>query len=146
MSLVKWAPLNNIENMFENYARSLGWSLNGDQELISKDDWTPRVDISETDSELVIKADIPDVKKEDVKVSVEEGVLTIQGEKKQEREESGKKYHRIERYYGNFSRSFTLPSYVDEAKIEASFKNGVLQLHIPKTAQSAHKNIEIKID
>jgi HSP20 family protein len=146
MSLVKWAPLNNIESMFDNYVRSLGWPLNGDQELISKDDWTPRVDISETDTELVIKADIPDVKKEDVKVSVEEGVLTIQGEKKQEREESGKKYHRIERFYGNFSRSFTLPSYVNEGKIEASFKNGVLQLHIPKTAQSAHKNIEIKVD
>jgi len=146
MSLVKWAPLNNIESMFDHYAKSLGWPLNGDQELISKDDWAPRVDISETDSELVIKADIPDVKKEDVKVSVEEGVLRIQGEKKQEREESGKKYHRIERYYGNFSRSFTLPSYVNEAKIEASFKNGVLKLHIPKTAQSAHKNIEIKID
>jgi HSP20 family protein len=146
MSLVKWAPLNNIESMFDNYVRSLGWPLNGDQVLISKDDWTPRVDISETDTELVIKADIPDVKKEDVKVSVEEGVLTIQGEKKQEREESGKKYHRIERFYGNFSRSFTLPSYVNEGKIEASFKNGVLQLHIPKTAQSAHKNIEIKVD
>ena len=86
MSLVKWAPLNNIENMFDNYVKSLGWPLNGDQELISKDDWAPRVDISETDNELVIKADIPDVRKEDVKVSVEEGVLTIQGEKKQERE------------------------------------------------------------
>lgn len=146
MSPVKWTPLNNIENMFDSYVKSLGWPLNGDQELISKDDWAPRVDISETDSELVIKADIPDVRKEDVKVSVEEGVLTIQGEKKQEREESGKKYHRIERYYGNFSRSFTLPSYVDEGKIEASFKNGVLQLHIPKTAQSAHKSIEIKVD
>lgn len=146
MSLVKWAPLQNIESMFDNYVRSFGWPLNGDQELISKEDWTPRVDISETDSELIIKADIPDVKKEDVKVSIEEGVLTIQGEKKQEREESGKKYHRVERFYGNFSRSFTLPSYVNEAKIEALFKNGVLQLHIPKTAQSMHKNIEIKAD
>lgn len=146
MSLSKWEPLNNIENMFDRYARSLGWPLNGDKELISKDDWAPRVDISETDSELVIKADIPDVKKEDVKVSIDEGVLTIQGEKKQEREESGEKYHRLERYYGHFSRSFTLPSYVNEAKIEATFKNGVLKLHIPKTAESAHKNIEIKID
>lgn len=146
MSLVKWAPLNNIESVFDRYARSLGWPLNGDQELISKDDWTPRVDISETNKELVIKADIPDVKKEDVKVSIEEGVLTIQGEKKQEREESGKKYHRVERYYGSFSRSFTLPSYVNEEKIEATFKNGVLNLHIPKTEAGSHKSIDIKIE
>lgn len=132
--------------MFDRYAKSLGWPLNGDQELISKEDWAPRVDISETDNELVIKADIPDVKKEDVKVSVDEGVLTIQGEKKQEREESGKKYHRVERFYGNFSRSFSLPSYVNESKIEATFKNGVLKLSIPKIAEGSHKNIEIKVD
>lgn len=81
MSLVKWEPLRNFENMFDRYARSLGWPLNANQELISREDWAPRVDISETYNELAIKADIPDVEKDDIKVSIDKGVLTIQGEK-----------------------------------------------------------------
>jgi len=146
MSLVKWQPLSNFANIFDRDANVLGWPVAENQELISTEDWAPRVDVSETTEELLIKVDLPDVKKEDINVSVDEGVLIIQGEKKQEREESGKKYHRHERYYGNFSRSFTLPSYINESKIEASFKNGVLNLHIPKIADTSHKNIDIKID
>lgn len=146
MSLVQWQPLSNFENMIDRYARSLGWPMNGELELFSKQDWAPNVDISETDKELIFRADVPDVKKEDVKVSIENGVLSIQGEKKHEKEETEKKYHRVERYYGKFSRSFTLPSYVDESKIEATFKNGVLNLHIPKIAESTHKSIDVKIN
>jgi len=146
MSLVPWQPLSNFENMIDRYARSLGWPMNGELELFSKQDWAPNVDISETDKELIFRADVPDVKKEDVKVSIENGVLSIQGEKKHEKEETEKKYHRVERYYGKFSRSFTLPSYVDESKIEATFKNGVLNLHIPKIAESTHKSIDVKIN
>jgi HSP20 family protein len=88
-------------------------------------DWAPSVDISETDGAYQIKAEIPDVKKEDVKVTLEDGVLTIQGERKQEKEERGKKYHRVERSYGSFVRSFTLPDLVDEEKVKAEFKDGV---------------------
>ena len=146
MSLVQWQPLSNFENLIDRYARSLGWPTNGELELFTKQDWAPNVDISETDKELIFRADVPDVKKEDVKVSIENGVLSIQGEKKHEKEETEKKYHRVERYYGKFSRSFTLPSYVDESKIEATFKNGVLKLHIPKIAESTHKCIDVKID
>ena len=82
---------------------------------------------------LLIKAEIPDVNKDDVKVTVDNGVLTIRGERKQEKEEKGKKFHRVERYYGSFTRSFTLPDNVDEAKIKASFKEGMLNLQIQKT-------------
>ena len=81
-------------------------------------DWTPSVDISETEQECQIKAEIPDVKKEDVKVTVEDGVLTIQGERKHEKEEKGKKYHRIERSYGSFVRTFSLPDVIEEEKVK----------------------------
>ena len=107
---------------------------------------TPRVDISETDKEFAIKAEIPDVQKEDVKVSVDNGVVTIQGERKQEKEEKGKKFHRVERYYGSFVRSFTLPDNIDEANIKASFKDGMLNLQIPKSAVAKPKSIEVKVE
>jgi len=84
----------------------------------------------------VIKAEIPRSNKEDVKVSVDNGIVTIQGERKQEKEEKGKRFHRIERFYGNFVRSFTLPDNVDEAKIKATFKDGMLTLQIPKAAEA----------
>ena len=108
-------------------------------------DWTPTVDISETEAEYAIKAELPEVKKEDVKVTVEDGVLTIQGERKQEKEEKGKKYHRIERSYGRFVRSFTLPDTVDEGKVRAEYADGVLNLHLPKSEKAKPKQIDVKI-
>lgn len=145
MSLVKWEPLREFENIFDRYTRPLGWPIDSGINVGSAGDWVPRVDITETGAELVVKAEIPDVNKEDVKVSVNQRVLTIEGEKKHEQEEKDEKHHRIERYYGSFSRSFTLPENVDEAKIDASFKNGVLNLHIPKTKSSNLKGIEVQI-
>ena len=108
-------------------------------------DWTPSVDISETDGEYLIKAEIPDVKKEDVKVTVEDGVLTIQGERKHEKEEKGTKFHRIERSYGTFVRTFSLPDVIDEEKVKADFKDGVLNLHLPKSEKAKPKAIEVKV-
>jgi HSP20 family protein len=108
-------------------------------------DWTPSVDISETEGEYQIKAEIPDVKKEDVKVTLEDGVLTIQGERKYEKEEKGKKYHRIERSYGSFVRTFSLPDVIDEEKVKAEFKDGVLNLHLPKSEKAKPKAIEVKV-
>ena len=109
-------------------------------------DWAPRVDIAETDKEFSIKAEIPDVKREDVKVSVDNGVLIITGERKQEKEEKNKKYHRVERFYGSFTRSFTLPANIDESKVEASFKDGMLNLSIPKIEETKPKAIDVKIN
>lgn len=146
MAIVKWEPLREIEDLFGRYTRAMGWPANLGHDLIKSGDWSPRVDISETDTEFVIKADIPDVKKEDVKVSVDNGVLSIQGEKSQEKEEKGKKFHRIERSYGSFSRSFTLPDNVDATQVKASFKDGVLHLQVPKTAESKPKAIDVKIE
>jgi HSP20 family protein len=108
-------------------------------------DWTPTVDISETDTGFEIKAEIPDVKKEDVKVTLEEGVLTIQGVRKQEKEDKGRRYHRIERAYGSFVRSFSLPDLVDEDKVKAEFKDGILNLHLPKSEKAKPKAIDVKV-
>ena len=146
MSLIKWNPFREMEDMFDRYTKAVGWPHKGGQESMTTGDWSPRVDISETDKEFVIKAEIPDVKKDDVKVSVDNGVLTLKGERKQEKEEKGKKFHRVERYYGSFTRSFTLPDNVDETKIKASFKDGMLNLQIPKTAEAKPKAIEVKVD
>jgi HSP20 family protein len=145
MKLTKWDPFREMENVVDLYNRALSWPRRGSQEVMAPGDWAPRVDIAETDKEFSIKAEIPEVKKEDVKVSVDNGVLTIKGERKQEKEEKNKKFHRIERFYGSFTRSFTLPDNVDESKIEASFKDGVLNLSIPKTAETKPKAIDVKI-
>ena len=145
MALVKWDPWREIEDMFDRYTRAVGWPRGG-REIMKTGDWSPRVNIAETDKAFVIKAEIPEVKKEDVKVTVDNGVLSICGERKQEKEEKGKKLHRVERRYGSFCRSFTLPDNVDEAKIEASFKDGMLSLEVPKTEEVEPKAIEIKVE
>jgi len=108
-------------------------------------DWVPSVDVSETVGEYQIKAEIPDVKKEDVKVTLEDGVLTIQGERKQEKEVKGKRYHRVERSYGRFARSFTLPDVIDEEKVKAEFKDGILHLALPKSEKAKPKAIEVTV-
>ena len=145
MKLTKWDPFREMENVFDQYARALSLPRRGSQETITAGDWAPRVDIGETDKEFSIKAEIPEVKKEDVKVTVDNGVLTIRGERKQEKEEKDKKFHRVERFYGSFMRSFTLPENVDESKIDASFKDGMLNLTIPKTEATKPKAIDVKI-
>ena len=145
MSLVKWDPFREMEDLFDRYNQAIGSPRNGNQELIKSGDWSPRVDISETDKEFVIKAEIPEVDKKDVKITVDKGVLCIQGERKEEKKEKNKKIHRIERFFGSFSRSFTLPDNVDEKKIKASFKDGILNLQLPKSAGTKTKATEVKV-
>ena len=148
MALVKWDPFRDLEEMSDRlnriFARPAVWQTQG-REVMTVADWTPTVDISETASEYVIKAELPEIKKEEVKVTVEDGVLTILGERKQEKEESGKKFHRIERSYGRFVRSFTLPDSVDEGQVKAEYADGVLTLHLPKSEKAKQKQIEVKV-
>jgi HSP20 family protein len=145
MAIVKWDPFREMEDLFDRYTKAVGWPQRANQELTAAGDWSPRVDIAETEKEFVIKAEIPEVKKEDVKVTVDSSVLTIRGERRQEKEEKDKKFHKIERYYGSFSRSFTLPDEVEITKIEAIFKDGMLNLHIPKSKEAKSKKIEVKV-
>lgn len=148
MALVRWDPFRELEEVSDRlnrmFMRPATRTVNGKETMIVAD-WTPLVDISETEGEYQIKAEIPDVKKEDVKVTLEDGVLTIQGERKQEKEEKGKKYHRIERSYGSFVRTFSLPDVIDEEKVKAEFKDGVLNLYLPKSEKAKPKAIEVKV-
>ena len=148
MTLVRWDPSRELEEMSDRlnrmFSRQSLPQANGKETMVVAD-WVPSVDVSETDGDYQIQAEIPDVKREDVKVTLEDGVLTIQGERKQEKEEKGKKYHRIERSYGRFVRSFTLPDLVDEEKVKAEFKDGVLNLQLPKSEKAKPKAIEVTV-
>jgi HSP20 family protein len=151
MAMTRWNPFRDLEEINERLNQAFGRSmLTRDREAGGKDalvgfDWAPSVDITENPEEFQIKAELPEVKKEDVKIHVEGGVLTISGERKQEKEEQNKKWHRVERSYGSFMRSFTLPATIDDAKIHAEFKDGVLTMRLPKSATAKPKSIEVKL-
>lgn len=146
MSLVRWNPWKEMEELLDRYNSAVNLPQAGGQELIQQGEWVPKVDISETENEFVIKAEIPDVDKKDVKVSVENGILSIQGERKQEKEEEGKTFHRIERQYGMFSRSFSLPGTVSTENIKANFKDGMLNITLEKVEEAKPKAIEVNIE
>ena len=143
MNLTRWEPFREMEEMFRSFPRAFGRVTR----LISGDvgDWTPTADISETDKEYLIKAELPEVKKEDVRVTVDENIITISGERKQEKEQQGEHDIRVERFYGTFSRSFALPEDVDPQGIRAECKEGVLRVHIPKTNEKKSKAIEVQV-
>jgi HSP20 family protein len=107
--------------------------------------WTPACDIFETDSEIVLKFELPEIKKENVKITMENHVLTVRGERKFEEETNRENYHRVERHYGDFMRSFTVPMSVDATKISAEFKNGVLTVTLAKREEAVAKQIDVKI-
>ena len=147
MTLVRWDPFRELEDMSERLNRvfSRPSLRNSGKENLTVADWMPTVDISETDGEYLIKAELPEVKKEDVKVTVENGVLTLQGERRQEKEEKSKRFHRVERSYGSFVRSFSLPESVEESSVKADYKDGVLNLHLPKSEKVKPKAIDVKV-
>lgn len=145
MKVTKWYPFPEIDDMFTKYLAHLNRPSFGNQELLTSEDWTPRVDIAETDLDFNIKVEIPEIKQEDIKITIDNGVLNIRGERKREKEDKTVKYHRIERNYGSFLRSFSMPDNVAEEQIEAQFKEGVLTLRLPKTEKSKPKQIEIPV-
>jgi len=117
----------------------------GKEETITVSEWAPLVDILEDDKEYNVRVELPGVKKDQVKVSVENGVLSISGERKYEKEENNRKYHRIERAYGNFQRSFAIPDDADPAKVAAEFKDGILTVRLAKDEKAKPKAIEVKV-
>ena len=144
-TLAKWNPLSELSEV-QSRLSSLFGRLNmhtgGDTGFA---DWSPLVDVSENEKEFVIRAEVPDVKKEDVKVRVESGMLRITGERHLEKETKQHKYHRIERAYGSFERSMSLPENCKPDEMTAEYKDGMLTLCLPKTAESAPKAIEVKV-
>ena len=147
MRPTRWEPFKGMDEFFRSTAPSLfgRWPR-----LLGKEgeayEWSPAADISETDKEYLVKAELPGVKREDVKVSMDEGVLMLEGERKQEKEEKGRKMHRMERFYGAFCRSFSLPEDADAGSIRAESKDGVLNVHIPKSKVQKPKPVEIRVN
>jgi HSP20 family protein len=144
----QWNPLKDREELENRLATMFGIreaAGNGGKEALTVAEWSPLVDIAEDEKEYLIKAELPEMKKEDVRLTVENDVLVISGERTFEKEEKGKKYHRIERAHGSFVRSFSLPEDADGSKVSADYKDGVLQVHLPKSEKSKPKAIEIKV-
>lgn len=146
-SLSNWSPIREMEQMQSRMERLFAnWPAWPElQETMTTTEWSPLVDITEDEKEYLVKAEIPEVKKEDLKVKVEDGTLSITGERQSENEEKGKKFHRIERSYGSFERRFRLPEDADSAKVSSEFKDGVLKVHLPKSPNASPKAIEVKI-
>ena len=146
MNLVRWDPFRELEGIQSRLNHLFG---GGDTPARDDDrffgNWTPPVDIQETEKEYIVKADLLDVKKEDVKVELDGDMLTVEGERKQEKEEKTKRFHRTERAYGKFVRRFSLPTHVDSNNVKADFKDGVLNVHLPKTEAAKPKAIDVKV-
>ncbi|HET9368427.1 MAG TPA: Hsp20/alpha crystallin family protein [Candidatus Udaeobacter sp.] len=148
-ALTRWEPLREMED-FQNrlstlFGRPVRRTDGHGREDITLADWMPLADITEDEKEYLIKAELPELRKEDVEVTVENGVLTISGERKFEQEEKKKKYHRVERGYGTFVRSFTLPDDADATRVKAEFKNGLLTVHLPKSERAKPKQIQVNV-
>ncbi len=138
MSLSHFDPLANLRVFEDAFTRMM-------TEPRANRPWSPAVDIYETENELVLKADLPEVDLKDIDVRVENQTLTISGERKFESQDSGKGYHRIERSYGNFTRSFAVPNTFDTEKIAAAFKNGVLSVTLPKKEAAKPRQVKVQV-
>jgi HSP20 family protein len=137
-----------LEDVSDRLNRMLSWRTIpdiGQDESLALADWAPLVDVMETDMDFQIRAELPGVEKKDVKLSVEDRVLLISGHRDQEKEEKGKRYHRVERAYGRFARSFTVPDSVDGQKVTAELKNGMLTVRLPKSEKARPKSIEVQV-
>ncbi len=134
MSLTSWNPFRELDAMFDHYHRAFPRRPEGAATSLSPAEWSPSVDIAESEKEYLISAELPGVDKKDMHVQVENGVLRLSGERRVEQETKDAKLHRIERFYGEFSREFALPEDADTAAITAESRDGVLKLHIPRKA------------
>ena len=148
-AITRWDPFSELDDLQSRLSTLFGRApvkKSGEsREALSVAQWAPLVDISEDDKEYFIKAELPEVKKDEVKVSVQNDVLSITGERKYEKEENNKKVHRIERAYGSFARTFTVPEDADAEQVSAEFRDGILQIHLPKTEKFKPKSIDVKV-
>lgn len=136
-----WNPVHNMDELFHNRLASV---LGG--ESAQSVDWAPVVDIEETESNYLIQAELPGLSKDKVKVTVEDGVLTLSGERGLERKIEGKTFHRTERSHGTFTRSFTLPDNVDTESVSANYKEGLLEILVAKCEEALPKSIEVRVE
>jgi HSP20 family protein len=148
MAVIRWTPFRELATMqdrvnriFEDVLRPQGRADEG----LGVAAWAPAVDIFETDKEIVVKAELPGMQEKDIEVKVEDAILSLSGERRMEKEVKEENYHRIERSYGGFHRSFTLPQTVDRDKIKAAYKDGVLKVTLPKKEEVTPKQIKVDV-
>jgi len=148
-ALIRWDPFKEMTDLHNRLSSLLSHTnfprTEGREEAMATAEWAPLVDITEDDKEYLIKAELPEVKKEDVAVKVENGVLTISGERRSEKEEKGLRFHRIERSYGRFERSFTVPEDAAGEQVTADYKDGILKVRVPKDERAKPKAITVKV-
>ena len=147
MRVIKWEPFREVDDVFDRFfADAFRRWPRATAEGRAAADWAPAADVTETEGEYLIKAELPEVRKEDVSLSVQDGVLTLTGERKQEKRDDNEKVHRVERFHGSFARRFSLPEDADEQSIKAESMNGVILIHIPKhkVVQPQARQIEVR--
>lgn len=146
-ALTNWNPFRELDDVQNRLSSLFGRSLlrTSRGEAFDSADWAPSVDVSEDEKEYLVKAELPDMKKEDVKVTVENGTLRISGERKFEKETKNRKYHRIERAYGSFERRFAVPEGSRAENMTAEYKDGILSVHLPKAEVQKPKPVEVKV-
>ena len=148
MAITRWKPFRDMITIQDDMSRFFEDFFGRPMEKTewSEGVWHPSVDISENKDNLIIQAEMPGMNKEDVKISIHDNILTLKGEKKQEKEEKEENYHRVERSYGSFCRSFMLPASVKADKVKAAYKDGVLNVILPKTEEAKPKEIPIAVE
>jgi HSP20 family protein len=134
MRVIKWEPFRDVDDAFDRFFSEAvrRWARPGAENAPAGHVWAPAADVSETETEYLIKAELPEVRKEDVSITVQDGMLSLSGERKQEKTEDNEKTHRVERFYGSFARRFALPENIDEEGIRAEGRDGVITIRIPK--------------
>ena len=148
MTLIRWEPFRELDDIFARYSPFLGRlaAARRGTEDEGEAGWTPVANISETKNEYLIKAELPEVSKEDVKVTVDENVITISGERRKQAEHEDERVHRVESFYGHFSRSFRLPDDADINAIQAESRNGVLTVRVRKTPAPKPRTVEVQVN
>ena len=146
MHVIQWQPFRDVDDMFNRFVAETvrRWPPQGMAAQPGRE-WAPAADVSETDDEYIIKAELPEVRKEDVSITVQDGVLTLAGERRQEKRAEQERVHRIERFYGSFARRFALPENADEQAIRAECRDGVIVIHIPKQRVEEQQPRQIEI-
>lgn len=147
MAIIRWRPTRGILGLQDEVNRMFDEFFGRVPAQVETEDsiWSPSVDMSEDNNSVIVEAEIPGMSKDDIKVNIQEDTIILKGEKKQEKEEKEANYHRIERSYGAFVRSFTLPAPVQSDKVKATYKNGILKITLPKTEEVKPKEISIDI-
>jgi len=145
MAIIRWEPFRDLMTLREKMNRLFeeAFITRGEEKEMVSGTWTPSVDIYETENALILSAEVPGIEENDIEIKIENSTLTLHGERKFEKETKEENFHRIERAYGTFHRSFTLPNYIDQDKIKAEHENGILKITMPKKTEMKPRKVKV---